>query len=460
MRLHKYGIGLFVLSFLGISSLVAQSPVDNVSSHRLSLKVSGNRLKLPYYRNFSLGSENENVTRAVVVIHGTGRNADDYYNRILEPARSVRKAGETIIIAPQFLIEEDIVAHNLPGDVLFWSNSGWKQGDKSKDTNEHPRPARISAFAVVDTILSRLAQNNVNLDIIVVAGHSAGGQFVNRYAAGNAMESVLEDNYGIHVRYIVANPSSYLYFDNERRVGGTLDQFTVPNTRCFEYDDYKYGLSDLNSYMGAVGAAKIKAQYSQRDVVYLLGADDNDPNASSLDKTCPAMLQGNHRLERGKIYYNYLKYFFGGAIENIHAQAILPGIGHSSTDVFASNCGKFYLFDSGGCNHVTSVRVAQKATIPDEFVLRQNYPNPFNPATTIEFHVPFTSSVSLSIFNLLGQKIKLLLKGAYEPGNYKIEWNGRDQRGKKVGSGLYFYRVLVEDGHGAFMQMKKMILLR
>ncbi|MFQ6113147.1 MAG: hypothetical protein ACE5NG_03545, partial [bacterium] len=185
LRTYKIAI-LSLLTLFWCNILHAQTPVDVVSPNYITMKIEGHNLEIPYYRNYSLSDVNQIVNRAVVVIHGTDRNADDYYERILDPAKTANGADRTtIIVAPQFLREIDIEAHNLPDSVLFWNSAGWKKGDKSLTTNEHPRPARISSFAVVDTIFNRLASKNPNLQMIVLAGHSAGGQFVNRFAAGS-----------------------------------------------------------------------------------------------------------------------------------------------------------------------------------------------------------------------------------------------------------------------------------
>ncbi|MFQ5825014.1 MAG: FlgD immunoglobulin-like domain containing protein [bacterium] len=455
---NKFAL-LNFFTLLWLNTLYAQTPVDIVSLYRITLNIDGNYLKSPYYSNYSLGDNNNDVNRAVVVIHGTNRNADDYYERILNPAKNANGADKTtIIIAPQFLIEIDIEAHNLPNNILFWSSGGWKRGDRSLNTNKNPRPVRISSFAVIDTILHRLAMRNPNLQTIVVAGHSAGGQFVNRFAAGSQMEQTLSAQFGIQFRYIVANPSSYLYFNEERRVEGTVDQFAVPTaTGCqWTYDEYKYGLDNLNSYMSNVGVTQIRTQYQQREIVYLLGEDDNNPNHSSLDKSCPAMLQGMHRLERGIIYYKYLAYYFGAQIHNQQYQAIIPNVGHSSSDIFASDCGMYFLFDYGSCNSVTFVEDSKIINIPKKFILNQNYPNPFNPITTIEFNLPTALPVYLRIYDVTGKLVKSLSQGQiWNAGFHSVSWDGTNENGSKVGSGIYFYRINTQK----HQESKRMILL-
>ncbi len=77
--------------------------------------------------------------------------------------------------------------------------------------------------------------------------------------------------------------------------------------------------------------------------------------------------------------------------------------------------------------------------IPDVFDLFQNYPNPFNPSTKIEFNLEKTSYIQLSIFNVVGQKIKTIYAGQRDSGINSFSWNARDDYGKRVASGIYFY---------------------
>ncbi|MFQ5500357.1 MAG: T9SS type A sorting domain-containing protein, partial [Candidatus Zixiibacteriota bacterium] len=94
--------------------------------------------------------------------------------------------------------------------------------------------------------------------------------------------------------------------------------------------------------------------------------------------------------------------------------------------------------------------------LPQSFTLSQNYPNPFNPATTIEFSLPSRSDVDLVVFNLLGQEVTVLANQQFAPGTHRIEWNGKDARGRDVSSGLYLYRLSTAFGN----ESRKMLLLR
>lgn len=96
------------------------------------------------------------------------------------------------------------------------------------------------------------------------------------------------------------------------------------------------------------------------------------------------------------------------------------------------------------------------AFTPTEFELEQNYPNPFNPITTISYQLPALSSVQLEIYNTLGQKVKTLVKAHKPAGSYTVQWNGTDDTGVPVASGVYVYRLQA----GPLSQNRKMLLLR
>src|SRR3546814_14731054 len=76
---------------------------------------------------------------------------------------------------------------------------------------------------------------------------------------------------------------------------------SVEREDCPDYNDYKYGLQDLNSYMDAVGAEALPARYEHRNVIYLLGQGDHDPESSSLDDSCEGMWEGPNRSEERRV---------------------------------------------------------------------------------------------------------------------------------------------------------------
>ncbi|RKY88165.1 hypothetical protein DRQ09_03310 [candidate division KSB1 bacterium] len=94
--------------------------------------------------------------------------------------------------------------------------------------------------------------------------------------------------------------------------------------------------------------------------------------------------------------------------------------------------------------------------IPDNFLLQQNYPNPFNPETKISYQIPFTTKVTIKVYNLLGQEIITLVNKKQVKGKYQVKWNGRDRTGNMVSSGVYIYQIKA----GNFIQAKKMMFIK
>ena len=88
--------------------------------------------------------------------------------------------------------------------------------------------------------------------------------------------------------------------------------------------------------------------------------------------------------------------------------------------------------------------------------LEQNSPNPFNPDTEIRFQVPEQSRVVIHVYNTLGQLVRTLTDGIYEPGTHSVRWDGLDLNGRQLASGVYFYQMRAGD----FSKIKKMTLLR
>lgn len=99
--------------------------------------------------------------------------------------------------------------------------------------------------------------------------------------------------------------------------------------------------------------------------------------------------------------------------------------------------------------------------VPREYALSQNYPNPFNPETTIRYSLPQASEVTLKIYNVLGQRIRTLVDGRKEAGNYSIQWDGLSDRGQNVSSGVYFVEIRASvEGKLEFVQRRKMLMMK
>ena len=104
----------------------------------------------------------------------------------------------------------------------------------------------------------------------------------------------------------------------------------------------------------------------------------------------------------------------------------------------------------------TGIGTKDGLALPGTYYLRQNYPNPFNPHTIIEFGIPEKSQVDLAVYNLLGQKIKTLISESLPANNYVFEWDGTNDNGAKVSSGVYLYKLISDN----YTETKKMIMLK
>ncbi len=102
------------------------------------------------------------------------------------------------------------------------------------------------------------------------------------------------------------------------------------------------------------------------------------------------------------------------------------------------------------------VGIFEPSYIPLEYSLSQNYPNPFNPVTQIRYTLPQLTNVTLKVYDILGREVRTLVNGEQEAGAYRLEWNGTNNFGTNVSSGVYIYRIVA----GKFVQTKKMMFLK
>jgi pimeloyl-ACP methyl ester carboxylesterase len=310
-----------------------QRPVQAIADGRVAV---GDRGVLPLYLSRDWSTSLPEVTRAVLILHGRLRNADVYYKSAKAAQAAAGAVGQAaLMIVPQFLAQLDVDSYHLPADTLRWTLVGWQGGDPAVG----PTPA--SSFDALDAILARLADRQVfpNLAQVVVAGHSGGGQVVQRYAIAGRGETAL-GRAGIAVRYVVANPSSYAYF-------GTVRPEPAIAAACPEYDDWKYGMAARPAYLAEPTPAELERTYVSRRVIYLLGTLDTNPQHPALDRTCMAEAQGPYRYARGHAYAETMRTRDAGTPN--HSLWDVPGVGHDGDKMLTSPCGLMALFDVPGC---------------------------------------------------------------------------------------------------------------
>ncbi len=293
------------------------------------------------YRSYPLDKPEPAIIRALIVVHGLGRDADSYYASALAGGLTAHALGDTIIIAPHFKSAEGSCKDSLDAGELGWHcqprNDTWRTGGEAVGGG-------VTSFDAIDELLRKLNDRKVfpNLKSIVVSGHSAGGQFVDRYV----MSSTVHDSLAVKPTYVVMNPSSYAYLDELRPTAKTFAAnieaqapgfHEEPPKRehagfarfhdtesCTGYDRWPYGLNDRNGYTAKVSDEQLKKNIVERPVTFLAGEYDILP-LHGFDGSCAAMAQGSTRLARAFAFARYLEEQYG-AKHPVHS---IDGCGHS-----------------------------------------------------------------------------------------------------------------------------------
>jgi hypothetical protein len=298
-----------------LTAVSQSTPVDVVGDQQVA--AAGGMLACHASR--PLGTPHPQVSHLLIVVHGALRNSADYLGHAVRAAELAGAAERTLAVAPQFLADVD----GQSGRVLSWDVEGWKGGEPALS------PAPVSSFTAMDCLLGRLAGA---ARTVVIAGHSAGGQFVNRYAIVGRLPGELA------VRFVISNPSSYLYFSPERPV-------LVPDPS--QVNRWRYGFEDPPGYVDRSPQEYLR-RYLGRDVSIVLGAQDRDPAAVLLEVSPPAMAQGPNRLDRGIHYHRHVRQMARRAgLPARHRLITLPGVGHDGGDVLAAPQTREILFGPG-----------------------------------------------------------------------------------------------------------------
>jgi len=144
-------------------------------------------------------------------------------------------------------------------------------------------------------------------------------------------------------------------------------------------------------------------------------------------------------------------------LKKINTELIPPDAGDEYRDEDVVP-GKTYNYQIGAVDEFSESYsfILTLSMPPKPLTLDQNYPNPFNPSTTISFYLPAAQRVALIVYDVQGRRVKTLIDGNKEMGTHKIVWNGTNDRGADVGSGVYFYRLVT----GKKVLTKKLVMLR
>jgi hypothetical protein len=328
---------------LGPAGAFDTPPVRAVVAGRMVVSGAAGKGLLPVAVSQDWSRPLPNVTRAVIVVHGAHRTAESFFRATIGMAPD----SATLIVAPQFLLEKDIAAHSLPDTVLRWGRGNWTTGGDATG------PVAVSSYDAIDSLLLTLADRSrlPNLKTIVLAGFSAGGWLTQRYAVVGRVPGTLTGR-GIALRYVVGSPSSYLYFSADRpRPGDGMGPFAGA-VACPGFNSWPYGLAgNLPRYVEATaqgGPTALEQRYAGLDLIYLLGAADNDPNHWELDRSCSGEAEGPDRYARGRNFFHYMQARDAAILRQRLWSA--PGAGHDASAVFGSPCGRAALFDESGCS--------------------------------------------------------------------------------------------------------------
>lgn len=324
---------LALLLALGVYAAEPCTETTARCAERLPLGAKGGHLTV--YRSYPLMAPNAAVRRAMIIVHGATRNADHYFGTGVAAAFLSGALADTIVIAPRFAVNDGRNSKDplAEGELSWESKLGWAGGGEAQGD-----PV-LSTYDAMDAIVRALGnkKNFPNLGLIVVSGHSAGGQFTNRYAALNQVH----DTVGVPVRYVVSNPSTMLYLDDLRPRRDATPGFVRYSDRenCSTFDDYKYGLQKRTGYAARLSAEKIRAQAASRPVTYLIGELDTLPIAG-FDSSCVAMAQGPDRFARAKAYFNHVTERHGAK----HQFVPVPLCGHNNRCVWTADVALPVLF--------------------------------------------------------------------------------------------------------------------
>ena len=417
--MRKYFL-LFFLLFTVIDDTFSQNEVSGKY-----FLVGESDYKITYFSPSNLSFKNNNIRRLVIVLHGNSRTALTRQNDIVQAADTEGKYLETLIISPHFISNQELVDNNLDDYHLYWRDNGWMEGSLSSSSGAYPRDESFSSFEVVDDIISQiiLGNNFPNLRQVVLTGFSGGGQFMNRYASSNRVHELFEKDYNIDFQYLIASPSSYMYFNEERRVDGSTEQFEKPNVgNCGLYNNYKYGTNMLNQYMKYYHLDTLINRYKRRKISYGVGSRDNNPNSSSMDDSCEAMFQGDHRLERATIFVNYLKHIYGDLGDN-HKLYIAQGVNHNSTTFYNRNNIRPLLFPEINNEAETPLGIENNYKI-------KIYPTPGSKVLSIE-NINFSLIHDFKILDIFGREVKNFTISSVKNTKMLIDTS-------KLSDGLYF----------------------
>jgi len=302
--------------------------IVKIAPDRFVFKEKDIDLKIPIFFSNPLTEYNTETKYMIVLIHGGGLNASHSFRTGQQIIESLNlPKSQFLLLAPQIL---EGMEENERG-LLSWGFN-WRGGGLSTSSNGNKDLPSLSSFTVIDRLINIAIARNPGINRVIIMGHSAGGQFVNRYAAINNGHDLIEKK-GVSIVYVTANPSSYLYLDSARykiNPKGKVQRKPRKDLEdCSKYNRFIYGLDNLSGYAETLSKQKIKTRLLNRSNIFLFGEEDKKRNWS-LDISCQAETQGNNRIERGILYQHHLNLFYENNSNPMHIWLKIPDVDHDS----------------------------------------------------------------------------------------------------------------------------------
>jgi pimeloyl-ACP methyl ester carboxylesterase len=329
--MRKKGAQLFVgLLLLVVSSAEAQTGQCLTPTSRCTELVRiPDAGRLLVYRNRPLTVRDSDVTHIVLVIHGAERDAATSFRIGSAAAVLSGRIESTLVVAPRFAASVGkACTDDIADDELNWqcdvTLGDWRSGGSAQS-----RP--ISSFAALDVLLMQLQQPTLfpNLRSVVVAGHSAGGQFVTNYQMTNRAHEALR----IRPVYVTANASVYAYPDADRPVA-------TDAAACPSYAEWPFGASGRKGYVAEGTSEQFLRRAVERPVTFLVGESDTQPLSEGFYGSCSARAQGSTRRDRGVAFAQHMS----ERHKATHAAIVVPGCAHNERCMFLSQQGVQALF--------------------------------------------------------------------------------------------------------------------
>jgi pimeloyl-ACP methyl ester carboxylesterase len=282
------------------------------------------------YRSHALTTSDQAITHALIVIHGAERDAATSFRIAAASAVLRGRIETTLILAPRFAARVgSACTDDLAADELNWQCDvqlgDWRSGGAAiTDGN-------LTSFDVLDDLLRRIEASGLfpNLRTVVVAGHSAGGQFVTNYQMTNRLHEQLR----VPPAYVTANASAYAYPDDQRPVA-------VNARECPAYANWPFGIAARAGYAARPAENEIAQQAARRPVTYLVGELDTQPLEGGFYGSCAAAAQGASRFARGVAFAKHMTERYRSG----QAAVVVPNCAHSESCMFLSRSGLGVLF--------------------------------------------------------------------------------------------------------------------